>query len=1372
MISEGGKFFVENRTMKIRVAEHRDLVKANRQARSFNANPQAALAALVASAGEPIGRWTGVLAQEGEWTGDDRHFEPGALTWDTEVAAGMPLRWTPSDKGAHDDAVHVGWIDNVRRDESSGKIFGEGPFFDASFGDYLARAGKSGVSVDLDSEEYTVQVPEEAEMAPQPGGVYPALGQKKNFSAGRIRGATAVTIPAFTSGYIERYDDPTAVAHEPALSAAYVAPHAPAGSPAGGEFVSPDGVPGRAGHPDSKVKHRKRKKKPGEKLTQHEREVRLVKAILAALEEALGQLSSAQAKALIEQIKDRAEVFIKGSDQARKSGKSGGKSGGSSKSKSSDGAGSKPQSGGKSGGKKPGRGLPAGAEGIIEGVKRLLKHRGKNMKPATRQKLQSAVARLDSLTASAAPCPPGELTWDLAFGLLDPLDDGVAALDDENFIEALSQLRSVVAAAGLDTEDVDSDLNDYEMEGPTHAGVLLVAEDTGRWLMLQRALEEGDENGGLWEFPGGGLEEGEQDDPFVGASREFAEEVGVPLPDSARVVGGVQSGSVYRLYVVAVPEETALDIDGREVVNPDDPDGDLTEAVAWWTPEHLMSGGDHIRPEVQNTDWSQVQALLESASVSASAEFDSDGTRGVGDGPDGQEGRRLPSGRKGPAKKNKYGPDGTKKTTGPRRGPGRPRGKAQPSDNLGQWRKRAIDRIRSAINYAEGTELSDLKAALDALHEDDNAKAKSLTGKHNLDLGAIPASAAPVDVDPDLEAMFAAFRGNAETLREYWTTGKGGLKIRWGTPGDFTRCVKQVDKYMPGRAKGYCANLHKRMNGFWPGDKRNKASGEVADFGSQVPVNSGIGGKLYAEVTRLMTQGLPARIEKEGLMADNTEAEAPDEFIKALDDLDEAMRIHQGHLDGSIPTDDASQEQLMKLIADARTVLEDYVDYDEEPEAGEPGDDESGEAMAADISPETRDKAAEAGEAMPDGSYPIRNCQDLRDAVQAIGRAKDPEAVKTFIKKRAGELNCEGFELPEGWASETVVAAIDDEIPAPAPEAPGDLTEADTTLLESLRASHDGFIAELQSAVETGSLSPAVEELAKKMIGEIESATADVNALLDLQPDETDTLMASAAPVAPPDEWFEPFDLDGPTPLTITADGRVFGHLTTWDSCHRSPEYQNAGVCVRPPSDPAAPFFQLGQVMTASGKMVDIGTVTVGGGHADRRKGLVAAIEHYDDVATAGAVVKVHEDDYGVGLFGALVADATPEQVAALRRAPLSGDWRKERGKFRLVAAHAVNVPGFPIPRDMALVASVGDPAEDTTFITTGRVERCGECGEENDEPAVVASVEVPEAFRKMADEIMFAEQASLVASYDSVFEEAREEMRESLAREMGLVTQ
>lgn len=65
--------------------------------------------------------------------------------------------------------------------------------------------------------------------------------------------------------------------------------------------------------------------------------------------------------------------------------------------------------------------------------------------------------------------------------------------------------------------------------------------------------------------------------------------------------------------------------------------------------------------------------------------------------------------------------------------------------------------------------------------------------------------------------------GNAATLRRYWSTGKGGTtKVRWGTGNDFNRCVRQMRKYLGPRAEGYCANLHRRNTGMWPGDKRNR----------------------------------------------------------------------------------------------------------------------------------------------------------------------------------------------------------------------------------------------------------------------------------------------------------------------------------------------------------------------------------------------------------------------------------------------------------------------------------------------------------------------------------------------------------------------
>ena len=61
-----------------------------------------------------------------------------------------------------------------------------------------------------------------------------------------------------------------------------------------------------------------------------------------------------------------------------------------------------------------------------------------------------------------------------------------------------------------------------------------------------------------------------------------------------------------------------------------------------------------------------------------------------------------------------------------------------------------------------------------------------------------------------------------------------------------------------------------------------------------------------------------------------------------------------------------------------------------------------------------RKELAKEGEAMPDGSFPIRNEQDLKDAIRSVGRAKDPAAAKRWIKKRAKEMGKEAT-LPEDW---------------------------------------------------------------------------------------------------------------------------------------------------------------------------------------------------------------------------------------------------------------------------------------------------------------------------------------------------------------------
>lgn len=309
---------------------------------------------------------------------------------------------------------------------------------------------------------------------------------------------------------------------------------------------------------------------------------------------------------------------------------------------------------------------------------------------------------------------------------------------------------------------------------------------------------------------------------------------------------------------------------------------------------------------------------------------------------------------------------------------------------------------------------------------------------------------APLTVSPD---------PRAEKLRRYWSTGRGAAKIRWHTKGDWRRCYRHLRKYMGLRAKGYCQNLHKRNNGFWTGDRRNR-----------------------------------------GLIS-------------------------------SLPEEPTSPErQLVASIQDGSWTHQE----------GTP-------AMDTDV--------------LPDGIY------------------------------------CE--------------ASADDAV---------------------LR-----------------------------------------------------TLLAGGFPVAPPDAWFANPKLEGPTPMTVDDDGKVYGHIATWDSIHIG----MAGAVRAPKSRSGYAYFQTGSLKTDTGKLVNVGQLTLAGGHAPLTSDAAAAVKHYDDTNSAVADVTVGEDRYGIWAAGALRPSVTPEQLRTFRASPLSGDWRPINGGLELVAACAVNVPGFPIARARVASGSV-----------------------------------------------------------------------------------
>ena len=189
-------------------------------------------------------------------------------------------------------------------------------------------------------------------------------------------------------------------------------------------------------------------------------------------------------------------------------------------------------------------------------------------------------------------------------------------------------------------------------------------------------------------------------------------------------------------------------------------------------------------------------------------------------------------------------------------------------------------------------------------------------------------------------------------------------------------------------------------------------------------------------------------------------------------------------------------------------------------------------------------------------------------------------------------------------------------------------------------------------------------------------------------------------PVEPPAAWFQNPKLGAKTPLTITPDGQVFGHIAAWGECHR--DFASRNECVLAPRSKQeyAPFH-LGTVYTAEGDPVRVGKIVMDTRHADIGLGYNAAAVHYDHTGDEVAVVRAGEDEYGIWVAGAVVPEASPAKVAKLRRSPISGDWRRVDGNLELTAALAVNVPAFPVyamedGEQMSLVAAgTLEPEED-----------------------------------------------------------------------------
>lgn len=180
-------------------------------------------------------------------------------------------------------------------------------------------------------------------------------------------------------------------------------------------------------------------------------------------------------------------------------------------------------------------------------------------------------------------------------------------------------------------------------------------------------------------------------------------------------------------------------------------------------------------------------------------------------------------------------------------------------------------------------------------------------------------------------------------------------------------------------------------------------------------------------------------------------------------------------------------------------------------------------------------------------------------------------------------------------------------------------------------------------------------------------------------------LVAAAPRSGAPESWYRNPKLDGPTPITVTPEGYVYGHAALWNTCHIG----FADMCIRAPHSPTDyAYFKTGAVRTAEGTQVHVGQITMGTGHASARLAAAPAAEHYDNTGAAIADVAAGEDEFGLWLAGSVREGVTDAQIREMQAAAVSGDWRTIDGALELVAMLSVSVPGFPVPRMRAMVAS------------------------------------------------------------------------------------
>jgi hypothetical protein len=476
-------------------------------------------------------------------------------------------------------------------------------------------------------------------------------------------------------------------------------------------------------------------------------------------------------------------------------------------------------------------------------------------------------------------------------------------------------------------------------------------------------------------------------------------------------------------------------------------------------------------------------------------------------------------------------------------------------------------------------------------------------------------------------------RGNAEELRRYWTSGKGAAKIRWGTPGDWTRCVRQLSKYMGNRAKGYCQLRHKDATGVYTGSRANP--------GNRDSLQSSMFTSLEAFEQSIIDQSILAARSKDAKQkfsmtaAAGSSLESGAKFSIPLL-IPEELESGDGR---KFDKDSITLRELpLPLLWQIKT-----------------GEGHAGSVVVGRI------------------DYVERTEQGMGNAYGVFDSGVYGQEAERLVRNgflRGVSADLDQFEAKEDKKEKSDEASeLEDE---------GQIGK-DRLTVNRARVMAATIVAK-----------PAFQECTIFIddSGDQEDNMAPVDGIYeetvasDVMPIVASGFLDTAIPVVPPQEWFENPALTKPTPLTIDPSGRIYGHIAAWHVNHIGMPRST-----RPPrSRSKYSYFHTGVVRTDAGKDIPVGQLTLAGGHADLHASASQAAKHYDDTASAIADVCAGEDEYGIYVCGSLRPDATEMQIRALRASAPSGDWRPINGSLELVAVCQVNVPGFPIAR--ALVAS------------------------------------------------------------------------------------